>query len=44
MIETSVRFARERTAYVWLMYRPELSETGKDPNAEASNAALLSPP
>ncbi|MEU8362638.1 TetR/AcrR family transcriptional regulator [Nonomuraea sp. NPDC048882] len=29
MIEAYVRFSRENTAYARLMYRPELSETGK---------------
>ena len=35
LIETYVRFARTNTAYVRLMYRPELSESGKDPATEA---------
>ncbi|WP_432826220.1 TetR/AcrR family transcriptional regulator [Dactylosporangium sp. CA-092794] len=36
LIETYVRFARANTAYVRLMYRPELSESDKDPAAEAT--------
>jgi AcrR family transcriptional regulator len=34
LIETYVRFAREHTAYVRLMYRPELSDSDKDPAVE----------
>ncbi|WP_212909449.1 TetR/AcrR family transcriptional regulator [Streptomyces sp. TS71-3] len=34
MIEAYVRFAREHTGYARLMYRPELSRTGKGPVAE----------
>jgi hypothetical protein len=36
LVETYVRFARENTAYVRLLYRPELSGSpGRDPAGEA---------
>lgn len=41
LIEAYVRFAREHTAYLRLMYRPELATPEKDPEAAAATNAAL---